>query len=246
MNVEMYGLNDLVKPDNDWGLTIQDFSAESFIHWQQYRYSQNPVDLFPTVDEVLSDKVTTSSGSYLPVCYSDVILPHDSGSNREDKNRIHKSAFRLPCICGDREGNETELFFREVRMDKWVKNKNTDDREGLAFACQLSLSHVKGPPVSTFLTLCNNGWHLPNHGERRHRMNGARDKHCDAVKAEKDALLAQGYSFEKMNCHICFSTPIGKAIMHSQRTRWRLVFSAENYNFKKSCLDYDRKERCLW
>ena len=237
-NVELYGLHDLVQPDNDWNLALQDFVSGSFKHWQDHRFDQQDENLFPTVGEILSMQATSSSGSFLPVCYSELMPPVDM----QDKDEVHD----LPCVCGNDRGNETKLFFKEAGFDNWVGNQ---DGHGVAVACQREMDNTEIPPVTAYLELCDNGWHFPLDYEHGDLQKGA-DEQCDQVRSLQASLLEQGHDTRNINCRICFDTPVGALIMASQKNkikgdvhRFRNVFS-----FWRACIKYDRnpKTSCLY
>ena len=237
-DVEMYGLSDLAKPDNDWDMGIEDFIAGSFKHWQDHRFNQSAENLFPTVGELLAGTATTSSGSHLPVCYSDAVIP---------KNYKHHSHSQdLPCLCGNTSGNETQLFHQEAGFGNWVANQNG---EGLARTCQANLSRQRAPPVQTYLSLCHNGWHWPvlNDGSQAPDLLKGKDEQCDAVQAEVSAMLGKGESDEHVNCYMCFTSPL-HTVIHKHQMNYIVVDAYRNdyYGFREACNQYNKDHGCLF
>ena len=206
-NVELYGLHDLLKSSNQWNVDLQDFVSASFKHWQDHRFDQTDENLFPTVDEILTMQSTTSSGSFLPVCYSELMPP----VNMLDRKVVHE----LPCVCGNDSGNETELFFKEAGFDHWVANHGQDGR-GVAAKCQSEMGNGKLPPVTGYLELCDNGWHYPLAEEKDNQLHQGADDQCDKVRELQAALLAKGHDSHNINCRICFDTSVGSLIKASQ------------------------------
>lgn len=236
--VKMYGLDSLVKPNNDWDLDMQDYVSKSFRHWQEHRYDQTGPNLFPTIDDLFTGNITTSSGSYLPVCYSESIVPLNFKKKGKDES--------LPCICGDNIGNETLLFFREAGFEKWTANQNA---KGLAMACQWSMSQAKAPPVQTFLSLCRFGWHYPLWHEKSDELQHGKDDMCDYMFNEQTDLLARGWDDLRVNCYICFTSMVGRAVAMSQQTSWRFnPYTKDFYSFQAAChtLDSNPQTSCLY
>lgn len=230
-NVELYGLHDLLTADNDWNLELQDFVSESFKHWRDHRFDQKDESLFPTVDELLRAPATSSSGSFLPVCYSELVLP----VNMSNKKTLHDP----PCFCGNEHGNETQLFYKEANFDKWVGNH---DGHALAAKCQETMGEKRIPPVTAYLQLCEHGWHFPlAHEDGTHLLQGADDQ-CDTVRALQASLTEQGHDDHNINCRICFDTPVGALIMTTQYegiTRKNRI-GRDHFSFWEDCDKYDQ------
>lgn len=227
--VEMYGIDDLIKPHNDWDIELRQFIGESFRHWQEYRYDPREGNYFPSVGDLFAGKLTSSSGSNLPVCYSELIVPHSLKNKNEKRD--------LPCICGDWMGNETAVFFREAGFDKWSANLN---RKGLAKECQQTMRHLKSPPVQTFLSLCHNEWHWPMHNDGHRDIQKGRDDLCDDVEGEVEALRRLSWDNRRVNCHICFTSPVGRAISHNQKSWYKSSPNGKDYyTFAAACHEFD-------
>lgn len=226
-NVELYGLDRVIQPGNDWNVDLEDFVSGSFKHWQDHRFDQEDENLFPTVGEILTLQVTSSSGSFLPVCYSELMPPA----------KMSKVVGDPPCLCGDDRGNETQLFYQEAGFARWT---GYEDGRGLAAPCQVLMSKTQIPPVTAYLTLCDNGWHFPLRREIGHELQQGADDQCDRVREMQTALLEQGQDTHNINCRICFDTHVGRMIMKSQK-RTRL---AHSWSFKRACKHYDRNNAC--
>lgn len=239
-NVELYGLYDLLKTDNDWDVNLYDFLSESFRHWQDHRFDRRDENLFPTVDELLTLEATSSSGSFLPVCYSEVLPP----AAVSDADRLN----HLPCLCGNDLGNETRSFFKEDGFDQWVANK---DGYGVAGQClrRMGQTAVPLPPLLSYLELCDNGWHFALEQEHHHRLGQGADDQCDKVRELQTTMLEQGHDYHTINCRICFDTPVGALIKESQKHFVRIDGkTATAYNFEEACLRYDQNPEtsCLY
>ena len=243
MTVQMYGLESVMKPDNQWDLDMHDFVSESFKRWQAYRYDQDEQNLFPTIDELFTGEVTSASGLYMPICYSELLVPQDFKKKGEE--------YGLPCLCGDNNGNETLLFFQDAGFKKWTTNENG---KALAVACQVSMAHQKSPPVQTFLLLCRFEWHFPLQHESRKGLSSGdlhrgKDDMCDDMEAEQFKLMEQGWEDWRINCHICFTSPIGRAVADAQSRSFQADQQNKNfYSFRTACHMYDSNPHtsCLY
>lgn len=235
--VELYGLYDLLKIDNDWNVSLQDFVTQSFKHWQEHRFDQQDQNLFPTVSELFSGKSSTSSGSFLPVCYSDLIKPTDMSNEKQ----MHQ----LPCLCGDERGNETQLFYKEAGFEKWVGNA---DGNGLANLCQNTMGDNGVPPVTAYLELCDDGWHFPLNYERGTTLHKGADDQCEKIRDLRDTMMDLGHDDRTINCRICFDTPVGILIKQSQTVSITHMSTRSYYSFKGACDKYDQdpKTSCLY
>lgn len=243
-SVELYGLYELLKPSNDWNLNLRDFVSTSFKHWQDHRFDQRDQNLFPTVDEILTVQATSSSGSFLPVCYSELTPPVSLSDN--------KAVHELPCVCGNNRGNETKLFYKEAGFDKWVANK---DGKGVALACQLSMSKKHLPPLLVYLLLCDINWHFPLAYENGSELQPGAEDQCDKVRELQTTLRKQGHDDHNINCRICFDSPVGSLIKQTQQdASYDLgYFNRKNqklseYNFRTACQEYDQDPNtaCLY
>ena len=231
-NVELYGLHDLLQVDNDWNVSLRDFVSGSFKHWQDHRFDQQDENLFPTVDELFTTQATSSSGSFLPVCYSELMPP----VNLMKDSTLHDP----PCICGNDRGNETSLFYKEAGFDKWVGNKHG---RGLAGKCQKKMREKRVPPVTAYLELCEHAWHFPLSGEHGGRLHQGADEQCDKVRALQASLLEQGRETHDINCRICFSSSVGSLIMKSENP-----IGLHRFSFWDACDRYDKNPStaCLY
>ena len=246
--MKLYGLEQLQIRGNKWGIVLEDYVGASFEHWAAFRYNLDKENLYPTFQEMIDGTATTSTGAYLPVCYSAVIKPHFITDN-PDMWRIHNSGDEnIPCLCGDSYGNETGIFFEEATLNQWIANR---DGRAMSEACQLSFSHERAPPVETYLTICKSGWHWPVRGNKKqgiknehHRMYKGKDLYCDAVNEETDAIIANGGDPKKVNCEICYRSEVGRKIRSRQRSFIRHKKSTTNkeidrWNFETACKDFN-------
>lgn len=234
--LEMFGINELSKPNNRFGIMADEFVNAAYKRWQQNHYSQE--NFFPTIDEAINGtKAMSSSGSFMPVCYNDAHL-HDIS----DKHS--KQVKYLPCICGDQFGNETTEFLSEAGINQWV---DAEGGKGIAEACQRSFNLDATRTVPSYLAICGLDWHFPVRGDkklgiprdRHHRFGKGHDYYCDAVHEQATGLAAKGMAAKDLDCEIC-NSDTGMAIRHLQRSFvhhnggdsfWNLN------NFNRSCTD---------
>ena len=236
-NIQLFGLEQFVQPQYQSDLELQGFLNASFMHWQEYRLNQEFDVLFPTIDDLIDDKVSSTSGSFLPVCYSEFMAPQNF------ELRGHMNDRALPCICGNSFGNETMTFFREAGFDTWVA---AGKGQGLATACQESMTNLAAPPVQTFLALCQLGWHFPlKTDSHHHQVQRGKDQHCDAVAAEAKDIIDGGGSSWDLNCKICYTSKTGEAIKNSQLEYYDRK-DVSWYNFAMACLLYDSNTSCFF
>lgn len=228
--IEMYGVEELAESQDNWGVAMDEFVRGSFSHWQVNRLNHHDESLFPTFDEVLGGSAATSSGSYLPVCFSEVMAPQ----NFELGHPVNDRA--LPCSCGNLLGNETMPFFREAGFDHWVA---AGDGKGLAKACMKSMSLLTVPPVQTYLTLCQIGWHFPTHHDPHHKLYRGPDEQCEAIATEASEIVQGGGNEWDLNCRLCFQSQAGLAVKESQRGRIGQLFP-NRWNFARGCSEYER------
>lgn len=232
--LKMFGLNELMNKDNDWGIDAESFLTQSYKHWQWSRYRSDM--LFPTVDQ-LGEKANpdTTSGAAVPVCYSPQPIKSYNKLNNEDK--------ALPCICGDAIGNETTKFFHETNFQSWVA---IEGGKGLAEACQTSFEIGQTWPVQAYLAFCNLGWHFPVHADKHdvHSTNGGKQRFglgadvlCNQTRDEAQEIVSIGGSNLEVNCHLCWQSDVGKRIKESQRhyVRHDSLDHRNHYNFKTAC-----------
>lgn len=232
--VKMFGLDVLSNPDNEFGITATEFVNASFVHWQQTHYAPN--EYFPTIDEVISGKAgSTTSGSYLPICYNDMPLA-------DFTNKTNMIDRVLPCICGDAFENETAAWMHDAGISQWV---DADDGRNIAETCQRSFQTQMYRPVPSFLAICELGYHYPVHGDKKigipkdhhHRLGDGPDYYCKEVAKLASDLTEKGMDQESVDCEVCDSET-GKAIMKQQRgfvhhngadPHWN------RYNFQHAC-----------
>ena len=120
--LQMFGLKELMREENDWGTDAESFLTQSYKHWQWSRYDADL--LFPTVNQLrYNESSNSTSGAAVPVCYSPQPIKSYNKLKNEDK--------ALPCICGDEMGNETRLFFYETNFQSWAAADGGKHRFGL-------------------------------------------------------------------------------------------------------------------
>lgn len=105
------------------------------------------------------------AGSYLPICYNDMVL-HDFSNKTNMQDRF------LPCVCGNQFGNETAAWIHEAGIDQWVDAKNG---KNIAESCQRSFQTDRYRPVPAFLAFCGLGYHYPVRGDKK--LGIPRDHH---------------------------------------------------------------------
>ena len=103
----------LSDPNNEFGITAGEFINGSFAYWQRNRC--NGDSFFPTIDEIISgSNSSSSSGSYLPVFFNDMVL-HDLSKSMKLAGWWGRERY-LPCVCGDTLGNETISWLNEAGL----------------------------------------------------------------------------------------------------------------------------------
>ncbi|KAL8767369.1 MAG: hypothetical protein Q9194_006007, partial [Teloschistes cf. exilis] len=153
--LKVYGLDEIAKPDNDWGIQVQAFLKASYDQYKKSGFRTGP--MLPPTETLFDNEVKTTSGSYLPVCDS-YISHHNS----------HLSG--IPCMCGDEYGSETARFWEAANFASWKAvqvNGESETKKGPPYLCKNDMSMERTPPVAYFLNLCNTDWRWPT------LMNGA-------------------------------------------------------------------------
>ena len=248
-NLKLFGLEQLEQAGNEWKITADDFVNRSFQHWQSNRLS--PGNLFQTLDEAMRGVPgSTSSGTYLPVCYSPSMALQDLGED-----------LSLPCVCGT-VANETASFFQEDNMYSWVGAK---DGYGLVYNCQTSFYLSQERPTEMFLALCAMQYHYPLKKDleskdklhREHHFREGADTLCPDVEKQVGEIIASGGDSNAVNCHMC-SSETGAAItklqidhVHCQKSpavglnrRWDLWNPCASYNFQEACNVFAKRKLC--
>ena len=243
--LKMFGLDDLMNKDNDWGTSAEEFLTRSYNHWQWSRY--RPDIMFPTIDQLREGTVSNStSGAAVPVCYSPQPL-QDFNYEFLDLDAA------LPCLCGNGIGNETMPFFREANFQSWVA---LEGGKGLAMSCQTSFEIDRTRPVEAYLAFCHMGWHFPVESDKhssvsgngkKHRFGNGTDVMCQQVEDEAREIIKRGGSMTDVNCNLCWISHAGKTIKDNQRdyVRPHMTNTRNHYNFKKACKEQvGKKEVC--
>ena len=261
--LDLFGLDELAKPDNEWDLTLQGFLLASYRHYKQH--GLNSADMFPTVQSLLEGKQSSAAGSFLPVCdtyYTGALA---------DRKGMSKG---LPCACGDQYGIETAAFWNASNFNNWVADPSPgplEKKPGLILHCRNELAQVRTPPVAYYMNLCNAGWHWP----RKWEVPDATFKNGE-WHYPKDNTLGEGYltrgaescewlkdwiylykrtyplALEReMNCHFCSSPDgpdgfIDKFLIGDQAPQiykfqtegsqtWESGLQGYTYNLKRAC-----------
>ena len=236
-NVELFGLRELMAPDNRWNFTATQFIEESWLNYEATRLS--PRYTLPSMEDLgKAQPAMTRTGSALPVCFSDMIPRNFNHKRNKDK--------ALACICGDSYGNETMAFFAETHMSKWQYYRGGT---GLAEACQTSFEIHESDPVAVFLTFCQMDKHFPYHINNWHDegigFGSPADDCCMEFEHEcNDLIEEKGMGSVEVNCRMCLESQVGQQVMRHQ-TDWykqgELDYPVNHYNFKKACELYAKK-----
>ncbi|KAL8812679.1 MAG: hypothetical protein Q9223_007234, partial [Gallowayella weberi] len=180
--LRMFGLDEIAKPDNDWNIEIKAFLQASYDHYTRNGLSASSAG-FPSVEDLFNDRVTSTSGTYLPVC--DTSLSHRAGT----PDRMSG----IPCMCGDSYGAETTAFWGETKLDSWSEADETGDpawAKTPAYICRNDMAINRESPVDYFLNLCNMGWRWPNKSSPKDRkgvMAKGRDSLCSEFASAVEA-----------------------------------------------------------
>ncbi|KAL8922835.1 MAG: hypothetical protein Q9208_004960 [Pyrenodesmia sp. 3 TL-2023] len=257
--LKLFGLDDLVKKNNQWDIDIKDYLLASYNHYETVGLGGNT--MLPTVDELLEGKVSSTSGSFLPVC--DSYMPVQAPSTNH-----------LPCMCGDENGSETLAFWDEANFQSWTA-AHKNGREEPHYLCMYDMGKYRVPPVPYYLNLCSLdtrwstqplltdiGEHIPN-GRDVHHLIPEVDPYCEIVQGHVDLWRAERANNipatrpqrgVDLNCDICFHSKIGKTIRQSQQkdvtnefdstTLWDSQPPWNEYNFDFACHDYGSMRPC--
>ena len=236
-NVELYGAEALMQPGNPWDVDLDNFLQASFERWQKSRYA--PGTMMPSLDELRDGEVTSTSGSFIPVCYDPLIKPGNFDIKKESKV--------MPCACGSIYGNETKAFFREAGFGNYIEA----DR-ALGDRCFRDLQGVGAPPLEMYMTLCELGYHWPLLGKTGEMVVGyitlGEDPHCGQVrqwvtdrKTESQGRMTK----EELNCKLCFLSDVGKAIKEEQlHAVYKSLFHSWKDSLKDKCRRYNDHHQC--
>ncbi|KAL8649706.1 MAG: hypothetical protein Q9210_004245 [Variospora velana] len=245
--LKLFGLDQLVRKNNEWDLDIQDFLQASYAHYKANRLGSG--SLLPSVEELFEGKMSSTSGSFLPVCNS--YMPFRPGQSSG-----------IPAMCGDEYGSESTLFWKETNFAQWIQDKTPGDVEKQKSAVYLAkndMAIARVDPVAYFMNMCNMGWHWPVSWplpfDTPGFLNRGADPSCAQFKQTIDdwnARRAAGAQFPEnqgvdLNCDVCYKSPVGDAIRSSQQ-RW--IFNlfrdighmntckTQDYNFACACHYY--------
>lgn len=129
-----------MKKDSKWDIDVKDFLLASYNHYK--KVGLGGTHYLPTVEEVLEGKVSSTSGSFLPVC--DSYMPVNAPSQDH-----------IPCMCGDENGSKTLAFWKEASFDRWVGAQNKLGKYEPHYLCQRDMERYRVPPVPYFINMCN-------------------------------------------------------------------------------------------
>ena len=218
--------------------------------------------MLSSVEDLIEDEVTPTTGSFLPVC--DSWLPH----------RVHGNS-GIPCICGDQYGSKTAEFWEAANFDSWEavdlgKFPLIEHKNGPPFLCANDMSIQRISPVDYFLNMCNMDWRWPTkrdekrlpleiwNGDSFQFLQKGADVLCKPFKEEMDSFIesdeyrALDPNRQKrgLDCFMCERSKIGKVIQgkfdESQRDWIKDEFRDpapawpgphKEYNFKRACLE---------
>ncbi|KAI4113648.1 MAG: hypothetical protein LQ345_005412 [Seirophora villosa] len=228
--LKLYGLDQLVRDNNEWDLDIQGFLQASIAHYKANGLGRNA--LLPSVEELFDGKVSSTSGSFLPVCNS--YLPFKASQSSG-----------IPAMCGDDYGSETTLFWKETDFAQWIQNQTPGDEENYKSAVYLAkndMAIARVPPVAYFMNMCNMGWHWPHEDSPSewnfYFLNRGADPSCELFKQTIDTWNARrnaGLQFPKnegadMNCDICYKSQNGTGHLQvaELQLQLRVPFPSEN------------------
>ncbi|MCJ1382555.1 hypothetical protein MMC17_005668 [Xylographa soralifera] len=231
-NMPIFGGDDLNTADNQWDLSLSGFLEGSYRHWQQYR--MKPTGLFPSIDDLLSEKLDDASGCFLPVCMS-LHMPPEA---------ISKNNHEVPCTCGDAYGNETAVFLQDAGFEQWSEIK--DSREALGHRCfenMMRTSKATRDPIAQYLTFCEEKVHWPvNNDGHKWFFDGA-DEHCDAVRSAVTELQSRGKNEEYITCKMCFGSPLAIEIEDVQKEYLYYDKREWHQNYRELCRQWARDRK---
>ena len=233
-NLELYGLDDLMREDNPFHFTARDLFNSSWASYQlnHYRFQRERKD-FSLESFVPRDPEGSVSGGSLPVCMSKM----KPGNYHEKGN--HDKVF--PCHCGDNFGNETMDFFNTIDMTRWVVF-DQNEVTGMSEACQTSFARDKTNPVNVFITYCQLGTHWPlNHTIPDDDFSWGVGAHpdCPEFKDELANRWHASQNWDKVTCEMCWVSDIGRSIKDGQAGRWMKDGSwQDTFNFDEACVKH--------
>ncbi|KAL8695709.1 MAG: hypothetical protein Q9224_003217 [Gallowayella concinna] len=243
--LRMFGLDEITKPDNDWRIEINAFLQASYDHYNTNGLRASSAR-FPSVQDLFNGNVTSTSGSYLPVC--DTQLSHRKG--------MPDRMSGIPCMCGDSYGDKTTKFWEEANFDSWTATHQTGDKaikKIPAYVCKNDMAINREPPVTYFLNLCNMGWRWPNKKDPKDPegflLKGA-DNLCREFKSAVDDFQLKRSEAPDPNCYMCTINPIGKRVRDRQYDTIRNLYrnspgdaSKQYYNFREACTHYQKRTK---
>ncbi|KAL8966363.1 MAG: hypothetical protein Q9183_003404 [Haloplaca sp. 2 TL-2023] len=230
--LKLFGAEKLARPDNEWGIELQAYLQASYDHYKRKGFQQSPA--LPSPDRFFDNKVTTTSGAYLPVCIYNL---------ENDVRRGAESG--IPCMCGDEYGSETVQFWDAMRFDTWnaarLKDPEVEDKKGPPFICRNDMAIQRVWPVQYYLNLCNMGWHWPTghdihalHRSMDYLLKGE-DLDCQNFRTEVNAFAGDR---KALNCHMCFESHTGYRVKKRQVKSMRGIGKGPKrltYNSKRAC-----------
>lgn len=237
-SLKLFGLDELVKEGNEWDIALKDYLVASYDHFKSVGLRSDR--LIPSVEELFQGTVSSTSGSFLPVCNSYMPPKADSFSG-------------IPCMCGDQYGSETLAFWKEANFASWIQSKDTGSQmttRQAPYLCKNDMAIYRVAPVSYYLNLCNMGWHWPSQTENSSYLMRGADAACEPFKAavdewqerrKSDSPFPVGQGAD-VDCDMCYQNDVGKLVRHSQAALIdNLFFNSyndaefQNYNFRRAC-----------
>ncbi|MCJ1284237.1 hypothetical protein MMC26_003568 [Xylographa opegraphella] len=231
-NMPIFGGDALSTPGNPWEMSLSGFLEGSYRHWQQYR--MKPTNMFPSINDLLSDKLEDTSGCFLPVCMDLHSPPKVASADNHD----------VPCTCGDTYGNETAGFLHEAGFEQWSEIK--DSREALGHRCfdnMMRTSKATRNPITQYLTFCGEQVHWPTNNDGHNWFFDGADAHCAAVRSAVTELQSRGKDEEYVTCKMCFGSPLAIEIEAVQKEFVHYGARQWHQNYRELCRQWARERK---
>ncbi|KAL8871439.1 MAG: hypothetical protein Q9174_002727 [Haloplaca sp. 1 TL-2023] len=230
--LKLFGDDKLAKPDNEWGIQLEAFLKASYDNYKRNGFQVLPA--LPSPDNLFEDRVTSTSGAYLPVCDSKLINDVRRGEESE-----------IPCMCGDEYGSETTQLWDAMEFETWdamrLDDPETEDKRGPPFECRNDMAIQRVWPVKYYLNLCNMGWHWPTKQDQDDfdrsgdHLYKPEDQYCKEFREEVDAFAGDE---KALNCHMCFVSLVGDKVQDQQLEDMKGEVKGPKrltYNFERAC-----------
>ncbi|KAI4255944.1 MAG: hypothetical protein LQ352_002329 [Teloschistes flavicans] len=255
--LKVYGLDEIAKPDNDWGIQVRAFLEASYDHYKTNGFQNG--QMLPSAEDLFDDEVETTSGSYLPVCDSHI-------THKESK------VSGIPCMCGNEYGSDTAKFWEEANFASWKAvqiNGDLETKKGPPYLCKNDMAYERTPPVAYFLNMCNMDWRWPTKKDDAHLddnlyLHKGADPLCGLFKEEVDKFkqdqaagaLEPGV-MPNLDCYMCYQSTAGGRVQHGDMCQKDNILNLfrhkgdprshkfQDYNFKRACeLMEEESEMC--